>query len=120
VSARTTAEDLVRILGRISGGTLRASMDGAPFLDLDAEHRTVTLEVDPWVDGAGGGRALVREGHVSLWQSRGIPGALARSGWTVSLRSGPHELVRLGHDASAWTGHVHVTAAALGKLRRLV
>ncbi len=118
MTARQTAEDLVRLLGRISGGAVRATVDGRPFAELDGEHRTLTVEVGSWLEHGPRGRALLRESHVNLWEARGIPGALARSGWSVRFRDGAEEVIRLGRDASALTGHVHVAPAALWKLRR--
>ena len=119
VTSEAVATTLVDLLRRVTGGKVEADVDGAPFVVIDGERRNLTVHVGPLLDDARPDRSPLREGHLRLWEVRGIPSALARSGWHVSLRDGPHEMIRLGRDVSALTGHVHVSPIALWKLRRL-
>ncbi len=107
-------------LERISGGSLEATIDGDPFVVVDADHRDVTVQVDRLLERDRSMHAFFAEERVQLWEVRGIPSALARAGWEVRLRDGPDDLVRLGRGVSTLTGHVHVSLAALRKLRRLL
>ena len=116
----SSASDLIGLLSGVVSGSLEATVDGAPFVVLDGDHRSLTVELGVLAGGPRKPREILREHHIRLWELRGIPSALARSGWQVSLRDGPRELVRLGRDASALTGHIHVSPAAFGKLRRLL
>jgi hypothetical protein len=118
VTARETADDLLRLLTQVAGGSAELRIDGAPFVAFDGNGRNVTVQMRSVLAGGTGIRGLLREDHVHLWQVRGVPSALARSGWNVSIRDGPDEVVRMGRDASALTGHVHVSARALLKLGR--
>jgi hypothetical protein len=120
MAIRSPATDFVALLSRVAGGSLEASIDGAPVAVLDGEHRDLTIQLGRLAGSKGSARALLRESHLRLWELRGVPSALARTGWNVSFRDGPRELVRLGRSASALTGHVHVSPEALGRLRKLL
>jgi hypothetical protein len=119
-TSREFADDLVRLLTHVAGGSAKVSVDGAPFVELDGIGRNVTVRMGPLFGGGVGLRDLMRESHVRIWEARGLPSALARSGWHVSFQDGPGELVGLGRDVSALTGHVHVSARALWKLGRVL
>ena len=116
MSARTTAEGFAQLLSRLAAGSVNAALDGAPLATLDVAHRTLTVQLDPLL-AAGERRPLLSEVRVGLWSARGVPGALARHGWRVSLRRGEQELVGLGRGTSALTGHVRLDPVALWKLR---
>lgn len=118
MSAASVANAFVELLDRVSGGTVQADLDGVPFVVLDGERRDLTVQIAPLLNAPRQEGSALREGHLRLWEARGVPSALARSGWHVSFRDGPHEMLRLGRDVSALTGHVHVSPAALWKLRR--
>ena len=119
VNAPSTAQALVSLLGRIAGGRAEADVDGVPFAVLDGEKRNLTIQIAPLLEEPPTGRSVLHEGRLRLWEARGVPSALARAGWHVGFQDGPHEILRLGRDVSALTGHVHVSPAALWKLRRL-
>lgn len=120
MSRRSAARDFVDLLGRVSGGSLEVEVDGRPLAKIDGEGRTLTVQVAPLLAQGIHVRPILREGHVRLWQAHGIPSALARAGWQVSLQDGSRELVGLGRAASRLTGHIHMSPTALGKLRRLL
>ncbi|MGI0052681.1 MAG: hypothetical protein ACREC5_03640 [Thermoplasmata archaeon] len=113
-------EDLVRWLGLIGGGSLRAEIGGALLAEIDGEGRNVTVDLDALLGEGMSTHPKLPMGYLDLWKARGVPSALARTGWQVRLRAGPHELIRLGRDVSALTGHVHVGVAALWELPRLL
>ena len=120
VSSRSLSRTFAETLERISGGSLEATIDGAPFEVVDADHRDVTVQVDPLLESDRSMHSFFAEERVRLWEARGVPSALARAGWAVRLRDGPDDLVRLGRGVSTLTGHVHVSLAALRKLRRVL
>lgn len=117
-AAVTTA--FVGLLGRIAGGQAEAVLDGAPLVRIDGAGRDLTVQIAPFLEVAPQERSGPGEGFLRLWEARGVPSALARSGWQVSVRDGPHEIIRLGRDVSALTGHVHVSPVALWRLRRFL
>ena len=110
--------DFVGLLKRVTGGKLEARIDGNPLVLLDGEHRSLTVQIGPLLTEGIKPSSVLRAGHLRLWQARGVPSALARSGWDLRLHDGAEELIRLGRNASALTGHVHVSPRTLGKLRR--
>ncbi len=114
-----TGKDLVALLSCVVGGSLEARIDGAPFAALDGEARELTLELGRLGPELGRRRSGLSARLVELWEFRGLPSALARSGWRVNIRDGGRELVRMGRTVSALTGHVHVSRAAWGKWRDL-
>jgi len=120
MNARDATKDMVRLLTQMAGGKLEATIDGQPLARIDAEARTVSLDISGLEKEDIKARANFREGFVNLWQARGIGGELARAGWNVSVTSDEKELVRAGRDVSALTGHVHVSLAALRKARKLL
>ncbi len=120
VTSESVGSVLVELLRRVAGGTAQADLDGAPFAVIDGEKRNLTVQIAPLLEATQGERSARPEVHFRLWEERGVPSALARSGWHVSVRDGPHEMIRLGRDVSALTGHVHVSPTALWKLRRFV
>ncbi len=113
------ARQLVRLLQHIAGGTLEASVNGATLARLDGNGRNLSIQVGPFLSEQSRASSLLHETHLRLWEAIGVPGALAKNGWHVSLSEGSNELVGIGRDASALTGHVRVGAAAIWKLRRL-
>lgn len=119
MGSESVARAFAGLLARVVGGSAEADVDGAPFVVLDGDKRDLTVQVAPLLDEARQERSALHEGHLRLWEARGVPSALARSGWHVSFRDGSHEMIRLGRDVSALTGHVHVSPTALWKLRRL-
>lgn len=119
-TARAAADDLVAFLARVAGGRLEASVDGASLAVLDGEARRLTVQLDTLRGPGPDAPSLLEEGHVRLWAMRGVPSALARAGWSVSLHDGPSELVRIGREASPLTGHVSVSPSSLWKLRRWI
>ena len=120
MTATSVAGAFVAWLARISGGRAEADLDGASFVRVDGETRDLTVQLGPLLDERDEERSVFRPGHLRLWEVRGVPSALARAGWQVSFRDGSHEVIRLGRDVSALTGHVHVSPTALWKLRRWV
>lgn len=117
---RGVAHDLVRLLDSVAGGSVEALIDGEPLARLDGNQRTVTVQIRSIPRKGDRSTSLLHESRIHFWEIRGIPSALARSGWQVSFRDGPQELLRLGRTASALTGHIHVNPAALWKLRRVL
>ncbi len=111
---------LAQLLRQLTAGKVEAALDGSPLAVVDAEAKTVTVHLDPLLQDEGRSVPRLHEGHLRLWSARGVPSSLARSGWRVSLQSEDHELVGLGRGVSALTGHLHVSPAALWKLRRLL
>lgn len=111
--------DLVALLSCVAGGSLEARIDGAPFAVLNGRTRDLTLDLGRLAPDLPARRLGLGSRLVALWELRGLPSALARSGWQVSLRDGAHELVRMGRSASALTGHIHVSPAAWGIWRDL-
>ncbi|MGI0071177.1 MAG: hypothetical protein ACRECT_03800 [Thermoplasmata archaeon] len=120
MTATTVALDLARLLDRLGGGSFRATIDGTLAVELNADGRNLTVDLDPIVGKGGRIPTALHLGHLSLWKARGVPSALARAGWQVRLRDGSRELVRLGRDVSPITGHVHVSPAALAELGRFL
>jgi hypothetical protein len=120
----TTAENpnvFVRLLSRLSAGSIRVDIDSVPFATLDARARTLDVQVGPLLhEGHRGRSTSQRRTSFGLWNARRVPGELAREGWRVTLHDGDNELVALGRGTSALTGHVHVSPVGLWKLRKLV
>ncbi len=119
MTARSPASEMVRLLRHVAAGTLEASVNGATLARLDGDRRNLSIQVGPFLSEQSKASSVLHEAHLRLWEVRGVPSALAKGGWHVSLVEGPTELVGIGRDASALTGHVRVGAAALWKLRRL-
>jgi hypothetical protein len=115
---RKAAGLFVQSLRHLQGGALQVAWDGAPWASVDATARNLELQIEPLIDNVGEGRSILHEAHVRLWELRGVPAALARAGWRVTLRDGLQEVLRLGRDTSALTGHMRVSPAGLGKLLR--
>ena len=120
MTSASATSAFLELLGRIAGGTAEAVLDGATLVRIDGTTRDVTVQIAPLLGVARQERPRTDGVSLRLWEARGVPSALARSGWQVSVRDGPHEMIRLGRDVSALTGHVHVSPAALWKLRRLL
>ena len=112
-------EDLVALLSWVAGGSLEARIDGAPFAVLNGRNRELTIDLARLAPELPVQRTGIGSRLVAIWELRGLPSALARSGWQVSLRDGSHELVRMGRSASALTGHVHVSPGGWRRWRRL-
>ncbi len=111
---------LTVLLGRIAGGTAEAEVDGTWVATLDGERRNLTVDVDTLLGGTSPERVRRRGGHLSLWQSRGVPATLARLGWQVSVVSESRELLRMGRGVSRLTGRVWTSPTALWRLRRIL
>jgi hypothetical protein len=112
---------LVRFLSGISAGTMEVDLDSTPFASVDAQSRTLDLQIAPLLSGQHKARSFVPLGGPGgLWKARRIPTELARRGWRVTLYDGSHQLLALGRGTSALTGRIHVNLAALWKLRKLV
>lgn len=120
MTAESAARAFVSLLARVRSGRAEAELDRAPLVTLDGDAKDLVVQIGPLWETTHRGSSLLRETPVRLWEARGVPSALARSGWRVSFRDGPQEMIRLGRDVSALSGHVHVSPAALWKLRRLV
>ncbi len=120
MTERPAAELLTRMLVHISAGSAEAKIDGTLVATIDGEDRKVTIDLDPLLDAGSRTGALLPEGGLPLWRNRGLPSALARSGWQVSVVSESHELLRMGRGVSRLTGHVHASPRALWKLRRIL
>lgn len=121
VSAAELSGLLARALGGLSGGSVQIGLGAAPFASVDAESRTLKLQIAPLLLGSGGTRPMLRaSGPRDLWKARNIPAQLARSGWRLTLYDGTQELLSLGRGTSALTGHIHLNPTALWTLRKLV
>ena len=96
-------------------------MDSVPLASVDAEARDIVVQIGPLLARPERLRPFLGEsGPTSLWRSRGLPSALARSGWRVSVREDSREILSVGRGTSPLAGHVHVSPAALWKLRKLL
>lgn len=120
MTERPLGEALMRLLDQVASGSAEAKIDGTLVAVLDAEGRNLTIDVDPFLTAGTHDDSPGPQAHLSLWKNRGIPSALARSGWQVSLQSESRELMRMGRGVSALTGHVHASPTALWKLRRFL
>ena len=114
------AHDFLRLLDHVAGGSAEATLNGSPFATVDGDTRDLTVQIGLFTGPGRASPPLLRERHLRMWEIRGVPSALARSGWSVSFRDGPREILRIGRTASALTGHVHLNPAALGRLRKLI
>jgi hypothetical protein len=112
---------LVGLLGGLSGGSAQVQIDSVPFATVDAGSRNLDVQVGRLLNEPRRRHpAVLKEGPVALWKGRSIPSELARKGWRVTVHDGSDELMALGRGTSALTGHVHVSPAALWKLRKLL
>ena len=112
---------LAGLLSGLSGGSARIQVDSAPFATLDAESRTLTVQIAPLFMGPSRrGPPVRRELPVGLWNGRSIPSELARLDWRLTVYDGTEELATVGRGTSALTGHVRVSPAGLWKLRKLL
>lgn len=90
------------------------------MLTLDAGRQEVEVQIDPFLTVERKVRAVAPpQAQLHLWEARGLPSTLARSGWKVVFQDGPRELIRMGRGVSPLTGHVWVSPAGLWKMRRL-
>jgi hypothetical protein len=114
----------VGLLSRISSGSVEIDIDSSRFASVDAATRNVEVQIAPLLRPGRPGLSLRgEEGPLSAWKARKIPAELAQRGWRLTLYEGSREILALGRDTSALTGHVHVNPAALGtlwKLRKVV
>jgi hypothetical protein len=120
VTGTERAAEVARILTRLTNGSLRLEVDGRLLAELDAGSRTVRVQAEPILGIERRLRALPSEDRPHLWEGRGLPGALARTGWRMTVEDGGEELVRVGHGVSALTGHLALSPRALWRLRRLL
>jgi hypothetical protein len=112
---------LGEILNRLTDGTARIDIGATPFAIVDAQSRTVNVQIDPLLGRkASTSPRGVGRGPTGFWNARGIPGELARRGWRLNVYDGPSELLALGRGTSALTGHIHLNPAGLWKLRKLL
>jgi hypothetical protein len=112
---------LVGLLGGISGGSAQVQIGSVPLATVDAGSKNLDVQIGSLLNEPRKRRSVVlKEGPVGLWKGRSIPSELARKGWRLTVHDGPDELMALGRGTSALTGHVHVTPAALWKLRKLI
>jgi hypothetical protein len=117
-----TKEELqtaVRLLAGVTGGELDAELAGTHLFTLDGDRRNVDVELASLSGGKDAAFPFVHEGRVRVWQSLGVARTLARTGWRFTVRKGAVELVAMGRDVSAVTGHVRVNLRSLGELRKL-
>ena len=115
------ADRLVRLLRGFSGGSAQVQVNSIPFASIDAQARTLDLQIAPLLSGRRELRSALRaEGPSRLWAARKFPSELARQGWRVTLSDGAQELAAFGRGTSALGGHVHLSPIALWKLRKLV
>jgi hypothetical protein len=120
-SATELSELAVGLLSRVSSGSLEIDVDSSPFASVDAQSRSIDVQIAPLLRPRRRASSLLREeGPFAVWKARKIPAEMARAGWRLTLRDGSHELLALGRGTSALTGHVHVNPAALWQLRKLV
>ncbi len=120
MDALKSADLLVEMLHHVTGGSVQARVGGSSVLTLDADAHNLEMDFDLFARLEQRVRSSISPIHpLRWWEIRGVPTTLARSGWQLTLREGPHEILRLGRGVSALTGHVHVRAGALWKLRRL-
>jgi hypothetical protein len=112
-------QTVVRALAGVTRGGLEAELSGTPFLTLDGDRRNVDVELASLSGGKDAAFPFVREGRVRVWQSLGVARTLARTGWRFTVRKGEVELLAMGRDVSALTGHVRVNLRSIGELRKL-
>jgi hypothetical protein len=120
VPENTGLAALSEVLSRLTAGSIGASVDGAEIARVDADARTVTVEMDPLVPSRAADGRSIPGFRVPLWSARGFPGALARCGWRVDIRSQGRDVVTMGRGVSPLTGHVRLYLRGLGQLRRLL
>jgi hypothetical protein len=120
MTAPDPTEPVERLLRHLTGGSMEVRFQGEPLVSLDAVGRNLDLHVDPLLSRDKPGHSLLHEGHISLWRSLGFPSRLARLGWRVTFHAGTRELISMGREASALTGHVRLHPLGLWKLRKLL
>lgn len=110
-------EEFVGLLASVLRGRVEARIAGVPAAVLDGDARELSVDLRA-IGGPRGIGSVLHESHLGLWSARGVPGALAKAGWSVRLREGEAEVVRMGRGATALTGHLDVHPLAAWRARR--
>jgi hypothetical protein len=118
MSASRESRSLTRLLGGLTGGSVRMEISGNRLLTVNADEREVELDLDPLLPRRGEIQGLLHEEKVSLWKNLGVPRDLARMGWRVRLRLEQEDVLALGRGTSPMLGHVHLSRGSLKLLRR--
>jgi hypothetical protein len=120
-SAAGVSSVLGAILKNLTDGIAQIDIDATRFATVDARSRTLDVQIDPLLDRKASTSTIrVARGPIGLWNTRGVPGELARQGWRLNVYDGPRELLALGRGTSALTGHIHLNPEGLWKLRKLL
>ena len=110
---------LIELLAFVPSGKATLTVAGRPLLTIDADKKTLDLEVEG-VRQAG----LRISDLVKLEEGSGNPiggslqmtGTLARLGWNLSLYLEGERIANMGSGVSRLTGHVSVNPFKLRKL----
>jgi len=112
-------EQIPVLLGMLASGSISIKIDGDPLVSVNADRKDIDVQVAPLRDHAGDLGSVASGGGMDLLRSAGVPFALARDEWRVSIRDGDRPLIDIGRGTSSLTGHVRVHLAAVDELRRL-
>lgn len=121
-------ETLVGMLSDFVSGSLTVSVNNFPFVKIDAETKTLDVEVKGFKEsGLRIGNLMQAAGGDSknnifgtMKKSGSVAHRLHDEGWKVSVFEGKDSLVKIGNGVSSLTGYVWVNPLKLSKLRGLI
>lgn len=114
---------LLGLLGQFRGGTLKVTVGEVPVVDLDPARKNLAFDVG-LLDGNGPGQvSILHEHRIGMWRALGFARSLDHIGWQIILEKEGKELLWMGRDISALTGHIRADVGALarsGELGRIL
>lgn len=109
------------LIEQLSGGKVSIRWDGVPWVEIDADHRNLEVDVTPVKDLTKDlPRLLLSGGLGEMRQGLAVPRRLSELGWRVTLKVGKRPLAQLGRGSSSLTGNVRVEPRGLPALLRLL
>ena len=121
-SVKTQPADLLKFF---VGGSMSVGVNGLPLLKVDAESRSVGVEVEGIVESGLKLSNLAKSDHrpsltslakISLTTARD----LSQMGWKFSLNEKGSTVLTMGRGVSRLTGHVRANPLKLRRLARIL
>lgn len=110
---------LLDLLALMSAGRVTVNVTGRPLLSVDADEKTLEVEISGAKEVGLRLSNLTRleEGSVRVLEgSRTVAGALSRLGWKLTLCSEGERMLTMGSGAPRLTGRIRVSPLKLKKL----
>ena len=109
---------IIGLLALIPSGKVTISVRNRPLVTLDADRKTLDLEVGGMGESGVRLSDFVRSGagHGTSFESIRVGGTLSRLGWKLNLYAGGDRVLSMGSGVSRLTGHINVNPLRLKKL----